>query len=135
ANVGAISSESPMAIGFGGARAAQAKNTSQAISSANSYMDKFGGFSSNSVYTLRNEMDMARDAYRSAMNTPHAAASKANWMNAKKAYDNALRTQNSMQRHYNALSPQAKDMVLQQMGGSNGGIVTKNINQQNIDIY
>ncbi|WP_394955050.1 hypothetical protein [uncultured Helicobacter sp.] len=125
-NVGAISAESSYAMGIGSARVATSKNATTALNSANAYMDKFGGFSAN-VETLKREMNLAHHNYQNALGTSNVTQAKTTWLNAQRAYNNAINTQKSMQRNYNALSPQARDIVDRNMGGTAGGGVESRV--------
>ena len=125
ANMGIIGSESRYAMGIGAARAASSKNAASAVSSANAYMDKLGSFNaSGGLGQLRANYELAERGF----NNIALSGSPKEVMNARMAMEKArkayIATEASLNRQYNALSPQARKHVDKELGGNAGGGVT-----------
>ena len=125
ANMGIIGSESGYAMGMGAARAANSKNAASAVSSANAYMDKLGSFNaSGGLGQLRANYELAERGF----NNIALSGSPKEVMNARMAMEKArkayIATEASLNRQYNALSPQARKHVDKELGGDAGGGVT-----------
>lgn len=120
---GAISSG--YAMGIGAARAASSKNAASAVSSANAYMDKLGSFNaSGGLGQLKANYELAERGF----NNIALSGSPKEVINARmamdkvrKAYNKGLATEASLNRQYNALSPQARKHVDKELGGDAGG--------------
>ena len=125
ANMGIIGSESRYAMGIGAARAASSKNAASAVSSANAYMDKLGSFNaSGGLGQLRANYELAERGF----NNIALSGSPKEVMNARMAMEKArkayIATEASLNRQYNALSPQARKHVDKELGGDAGGGAT-----------
>ncbi|WP_237021634.1 hypothetical protein [Helicobacter cinaedi] len=128
ANMGLIGSESGYAMGMGAARAASSKNAASAVSSANAYMDRLGSFNAGGgLGQLRANYELAERGFsnialsgspKEVMNARMAMEK------ARKAYNKGLATEESLNRQFNALSPQAKSYMNGLSGGNTGGGVT-----------
>ena len=59
----------------------------------------------------------------SSIGTAGEAAAKKAWLGAQRSYNRGLATEASLNRQYNALSPQARKHVDKELGGDAGGIV------------
>ncbi|BDB64149.1 hypothetical protein T36_0596 [Helicobacter cinaedi] len=122
-------------MGMGAARAASSKNAASAVSSANAYMDRLGSFNAGGgLGQLRANYELAERGFsnialsgspKEVMNARMAMEK------ARKAYNKGLATEESLNRQFNALSPQAKSYMNGLSGGNTGGIVENGVMKTN----